>query len=358
MTEEEKTLLINEIVDYLISHSQSVEGIPIQGNLDGVSSFPAIKEILNEESQVVRVSLDSILPEFRYYNGHVQYRFSSGNWINLFQVSTSLDGYATKDYVDLKVNEVISNAPVTLNTLNKIAAALNYDPSFYQNIYQAINTKWTTNPVKIANWDQAFIDRHVHDNISSLNLITDILVGKWNEAYSWGDHSEAGYEYGLGNPSSNGQILSSNTDGARSWVNQYIHPQSTVVPGIYTKVTVDLNGHVTYGNGLSQTDIPSISWNQVPFDRPTTLLGYGITDAYTKNYIDKYLQRKYSGVVDISEILLNGNTVTVPASKVNLYSNSKFEGYVSEYEIAEKTFTITGIDVKYIVVSYKNGSPE
>ena len=43
MTEEEKTLLINEIVDYLISHSQSVEGIPIQANLDGVSSFPAIK---------------------------------------------------------------------------------------------------------------------------------------------------------------------------------------------------------------------------------------------------------------------------------------------------------------------------
>ena len=48
MTEEEKTLLINEIVDYLISHSQSVEGILEATDLDGVSSLPAIKEILNE----------------------------------------------------------------------------------------------------------------------------------------------------------------------------------------------------------------------------------------------------------------------------------------------------------------------
>lgn len=358
MTEEEKTLLINEIVDYLISHSQSVEGIPEATDLDGVSSLPAIKEILNEESQVVRIPLTSILPKFRYANGYVQYKYLNSNWVNLFKVSSSLDWYATKDYVDLNINSLISEAPVTLNTLNKIASALNYDPNFYQNIYQDINAKWTTNNANIAQWDQAYADRHVHDNISSLNLITDILVGKWNEAYSWGDHSQAGYEYDLGNPILSGQILSSDTNGHRSWVDMYQHPVSGVVPNIYTKVTVDINGHVTYGTSLVKEDIPSISWNQVPFDRPNTIEGYGITDAYTKLYIDRYLQRKYSGIVDIDQIIIDGNTISVPSCKANLYDNAGFKGYVSPYDIAAKSFTLTGEEVRYIVISYNGGSPE
>ena len=358
MTEEEKTLLINEIADYLISHSQSVEGILEATDLDGVSSLPAIKEILNEESQVVRIPLTSILPKFRYANGYLQYRYLNSNWVNLFKVSTSLDWYATKDYVDLNINSLISEAPVTLNTLNKIASALNYDPNFYQNIYQDINAKWTTNNAKIAQWDQAYADRHVHDNISSLQLINDILIDKWNQAYAWGDHSQAGYEYDLGNPVLSGQILSSDTNGHRSWVDMYQHPVSGVVPNIYTKVTVDINGHVTYGAPLIKDDIPSISWNQVPFDRPNTIEGYGITDAYTKLYIDRYLQRKYSGIVDIDQIIIDGNTISVPSCKANLYDNAGFKGYVSPYDIAAKSFTLTGEEVRYIVISYNGGSPE
>ena len=79
MTEEEKAILINEIVDYLISNSQSVEGIPIIESLDGVSSFPAIKDHINEESDVVRISINSILPEFRFINGRIQYKFTDRN---------------------------------------------------------------------------------------------------------------------------------------------------------------------------------------------------------------------------------------------------------------------------------------
>lgn len=51
-------------------------------------------------------------------------------------------------------------------------------------------------------------------------------------------------------------------DGA----NKYIHPSSGVTANSYTKVSVDINGHVTDGSN------------------PTTLSGYGITDAATKSH--------------------------------------------------------------------------
>lgn len=48
--------------------------------------------------------------------------------------------------------------------------------------------------------------------------------------------------------------------------NNYVHPISGVTASSYTKITVDENGHVTAGSN------------------PTTLSGYGITDAATKTH--------------------------------------------------------------------------
>lgn len=47
----------------------------------------------------------------------------------------------------------------------------------------------------------------------------------------------------------------------------YVHPNSGVSAGTYKSVTVNAQGHITNGSN------------------PTTLAGYGITDAYTKNEI-------------------------------------------------------------------------
>lgn len=52
-----------------------------------------------------------------------------------------------------------------------------------------------------------------------------------------------------------------------------------VVAGDYAKVTVSLDGRVTAGGSLAESDLPSFSWNKVTSDKPTTLGGYGITDA-------------------------------------------------------------------------------
>lgn len=49
--------------------------------------------------------------------------------------------------------------------------------------------------------------------------------------------------------------------GIEEGANKYIHPESGIAPNSYTKVTVDVNGHVVSGSN------------------PTTLSDYGITDA-------------------------------------------------------------------------------
>lgn len=52
--------------------------------------------------------------------------------------------------------------------------------------------------------------------------------------------------------------------------------------GVYSKVTVNAKGLITAGAGLTESDIPDLDWAKVTSGKPTTLVGYGITDAVTK----------------------------------------------------------------------------
>lgn len=54
---------------------------------------------------------------------------------------------------------------------------------------------------------------------------------------------------------------------------------SGVTPGRYTKVTVDSKGRVTAGSNIAESDLPPLSWADIALDKPTTVTGFGITDA-------------------------------------------------------------------------------
>lgn len=75
-----------------------------------------------------------------------------------------------------------------------------------------------------------------------------------------------------------GQILKWSADGTAAWgapETGYTHPNSGVTAGTYRSVTVNAQGHVTGGSN------------------PTTLAGYGITDAAAKahNHDTVYLKK-------------------------------------------------------------------
>ena len=54
---------------------------------------------------------------------------------------------------------------------------------------------------------------------------------------------------------------------------------SGVTAGTYTKITVDAKGRATAGSSLVAADIPNLDWSKITTGKPTTLSGYGITDA-------------------------------------------------------------------------------
>lgn len=54
---------------------------------------------------------------------------------------------------------------------------------------------------------------------------------------------------------------------------------SGVVAGSYSKVTVDAKGRVTAGAAQAAADIPALDWSKITTGKPSTLAGYGITDA-------------------------------------------------------------------------------
>jgi len=120
--------------------------------------------------------------------------------------SVSLGAYATEVYVNTAVSNLVNSAPVTLDTLNELAAALGDDPNFATTVTTSIGLKWTQDNTKISNWDTAYgwgnhanagyltgyteSDPTVPAHVKS---ITTTEKSNWNTAYSWGDHASAGY---------------------------------------------------------------------------------------------------------------------------------------------------------------------
>ena len=107
---------------------------------------------------------------------------------------------------------------------------------------------------------------------------------------------------------------------------------SGVVAGTYTKVIVDAYGRVTSGTNLSATDIPNLDWSKITTGKPTTLAGYGITDAYTKTEADgKYVTiataqtvsgaKTFSATMKTSSVLPSTDANSALGGTANRWSN-------------------------------------
>ena len=78
-------------------------------------------------------------------------------------------------------------------------------------------------------------------------------------------------------PAFTGDVVSS------AGTNNFTLVNTGVTAGTYTKVNVNAKGLVTSGSSLTESDIPNLSWNKITSDKPTTISGYGITDALLKS---------------------------------------------------------------------------
>jgi phage-related tail fiber protein len=83
---------------------------------------------------------------------------------------------------------------------------------------------------------------------------------------------------------------SASFDGSANAAIELTLANSGATAGTYTKVTVNAKGLVTAGAALAAADIPTLSWSKITSGKPTTLAGYGVTDAYTKSQSDASAQ--------------------------------------------------------------------
>ena len=133
---------------------------------------------------------------------------------------------------------------------------------------------------------------------ASVTAITGANITNWQTAFGWGNHASAGYAlaanvYTKTNLQTSGQA-------SVHWGNITNHPttisgygitdamvgNSPITGATHTKISYDSKGLVTGGVDLSASDIPALPWSKITSGIPTTIAGYGITNAYTKTEVD------------------------------------------------------------------------
>lgn len=97
---------------------------------------------------------------------------------------------------------------------------------------------------------------------------------------------------------------------------------SGVAAGSYPKVTVNAKGLVTGGAALAAADIPSLPWSKITTGKPTTLAGYGITDALAAvnftwgNLTEKPTSLGGYGITDAVLSIMSGDWAVSDTSRV------------------------------------------
>jgi hypothetical protein len=226
-------------------------------------------------------------------------------------------GYATQTYVNTAVSNLVASSPAALDTLNELAAALGNDASFSTTVSTAlgnrlrvdINTQGLTATQKgygrtnlgvvigtdVQAWDGDL------DAIAALAATSGFL--KKTAANTWSLDTNT-YITGNQTITLSGDITGSGTTSISTALSN-----TGVTASTYKSVTVDAKGRVTAGSN------------------PTTLAGYGITNAVT--YGDYITQSVFSGKtitvnpVIIKELLFGGsNRYTQTDSYTGTYPNA------------------------------------
>ena len=119
---------------------------------------------------------------------------------------------------------------------------------------------------------------------------------------------------------------------------------SGAIPGTYTKVVIDKKGLVIGNEQLTHADIPSLPWSKITEGKPTTLGGYGITDALTKTGTAAAAVKLETGRTIALAGALTGSTTFDGTGNVSINATLADSGAIPG------TYTKVVIDKKGLVV--------
>ena len=168
------------------------------------------------------------------------------SWTNVTNKPTTLSGYGITD-------AIVANTPITAGTATKIT----YDV----NGLVVSGTSLSASDIPDLDWSK--ITTGIPTTLAGYGITlsaSDIPTLDWSKITSGKPTTLAGY--GITNA---------------------IVANTPITAGTATKVTYDVNGLVVSGTSLSSSDIPTLDWSKITTGKPTTLSGYGITDAIVAN---------------------------------------------------------------------------
>ena len=168
------------------------------------------------------------------------------SWTNVTNKPTTLSGYGITD-------AIVANTPITAGTATKIT----YDV----NGLVVSGTSLSASDIPDLDWSK--ITTGIPTTLAGYGITlsaSDIPTLDWSKITSGKPTTLAGY--GITNA---------------------IVANTPITAGTATKVTYDTTGLVLSGTSLSSSDIPTLDWSKITTGKPTTLSGYGITDALTSN---------------------------------------------------------------------------
>mgnify|MGYP001282032207 CR=1 FL=1 len=234
--------------------------------------------------------------------------------LSSYLVASDLSTYALKTYVDAQVAGVVSSAPETLDTLNELAAALGDDPNFATTVSNQIGTKAAVGDFSVStvaasgagslNYNDAGAFTFAPADLSS--YLTDYTVTQ---------SDVKAHEASLAIQGSQISNLDYNT----------LDNLPTIPEG------ADLTGYATETYVNSQGFITGISFANVSA-KPTTIAGYGITDAFSGAY----------GDLTGAPTLFNGEYSSLTGSPTNLSDFANDTNFITLAGVSVSTGSASG----------------